>query len=32
MVGAVDHRNYDGTTTAVVREMLLLNALVSASV
>lgn len=32
MVGAVDHCNYDGTTAVVVREMLLLNALVSASV
>lgn len=32
MVGAVDHRNYGGTTAVLVREMLLLTALVSASV
>lgn len=32
MVGAVDHQNYGGTTATLVREMLLLTALVSASV
>lgn len=32
MVGAIDHQNYGGTTAAPVRETLLFNALVSASV